>query len=292
MPSLLAVPNFSEGRDQPTIDALKAAVAPARLLDVHSDRDHNRTVLTLTAATGELAAAITRTAAAAIDRIDLRSQQGAHPRVGAIDVAPIVFQTPADRGAACAEALLLADRLGSELKLPVFLYGLLTDNTRTRSQIRRGGPAGLAARLADGQLRPDFGPLKLHPAAGGVLVGARPPLIAFNVELAPPATLEDAQRIAAAIREGGSQGLLGVRAIGVQLTNPDRPQVSINVEDYELTPLRAVIEAIEPHTTIARAELVGLPPRAALEGLPEQLELLNRRFLEDALAAATHPTTN
>jgi glutamate formiminotransferase/glutamate formiminotransferase/formiminotetrahydrofolate cyclodeaminase len=125
-----------------------------------------------------------------------------------------------------------------------------------------------------------------------VLVGARLPLIAFNVELAPPATLEDAQWIAAAIREGGSQGLLGVRAISVQLTNPDRPQVSINVEDYELTPLRAVIEAIEPHATIARAELVGLPPRAALEGLPEQLELLNRRFLEDALAAATHPTTN
>jgi glutamate formiminotransferase / 5-formyltetrahydrofolate cyclo-ligase len=292
MPPLLAVPNFSEGRDQPTIESLKAAVAPARLLDAHSDGDHNRTVLTLTAAPGELAAAVVRAAAVSIARIDLNAHAGAHPRVGALDVAPIVYLTPEDRGAACAEALLLADQLGRELKLPVFLYGLLTDNTRTRAQIRQGGPAGLAARLADGELRPDFGPLKPHPTAGAVLVGARPVLIAFNVELAPPATLADAQRIAATIREGGTQGLSGVRAIAVQLTNPDRPQVSINVEDYQLTPLRTVIEAIEQHTAIARAELVGLPPRAALGGLPAHIEVANRRFLEEALAAPTHLTTN
>jgi len=292
MPSLLAVPNFSEGRAQPTIEALQKAVAPARLLDVHSDVDHNRTVLTIAAAPRELAAAVTRAAQVAIERIDLTTQQGAHPRIGAIDVAPIVYLTAEDRGAACAEALALADMLGSQLSLPVFLYGVLTANTRTRAQLRQGGPTGLAARLAAAHLKPDFGPAELHPTAGAVLVSARPPLIAFNVELAPPATLDDAQRIAAMIREGTAAGLPGVRALGVQLHNPDRPQVSMNVEDFHTTPLRTVIEAIRRHATIARAEFVGLPPGAALATIPAELEIVSSRSLEDVLAAPTVPSTN
>jgi glutamate formiminotransferase len=291
MPPLLAVPNFSEGLDQSRIGALQSAVAPARLLDTHSDGDHNRTVITLTAPAGELAAAVTRTAQVAIGRIDLRRQRGVHPRIGALDVAPIVYLTSEDRGAACAEALLLADLLGSELNLPVFLYGPLSNNTRTRAEVRAAGPAALAVRIAAGDT-PEFGPPALHPTAGAVLVAARPVLIAFNVELAPPAGIEDARRIAATIREGAAHGLYGLRAIGVQLTAPNRAVVSMNVEDYHLTPLPTIVEAISTHSPIARAELVGLPPKAALAGLPDELEVAIHRSLEDALSAPEAPTTD
>src|ERR1039458_6575535 len=123
-------------------------------------------------------------------RIDQHT--GIHPRVGAIDVAPIVYRSDADRGAACAEALVLADLLGDQLQLPVFLYGILADG-RTRAQLRRGGPATLAQRIAAGELTPDFGPRRLHPTGGAVLVAARAPLVAFNVELAAPATEREAR---------------------------------------------------------------------------------------------------
>ena len=166
-----------------------------------------------------LAQAVLSGAAEAIRRVDLAAHEGIHPRVGAVDVAPIVYLDPGDRGAACAEALVLGDLLGDELELPVFLYGELAQG-RTRAELRRGGPAALAKRIQSGELRPDFGPNELHPTAGAVLVAARPPLVAFNVELAPPATLEDAKAIAARIREGGPEGLESVRAIGLWLVRP------------------------------------------------------------------------
>ena len=217
-PTLLAVPNVSEGQNQEVIDKL-ARSFDARLLDVHSDPDHHRSVFTLAGRPGELAPAVLDGARAAVGRIDLGRHDGAHPRIGAIDVAPIVYLDDRDRGAACAEALVLGDMLGDELGLPVFLYGELGGG-RTRAQLRAGGPDALAARIESGELRPDFGPPRLHPTAGAVLVGARPPLVAFNVELAPPATLEDAKAIAAAIRESGPAGLESVRAIGVWLGGP------------------------------------------------------------------------
>ena len=201
MTTLLAVPNVSEGRDAAAIAAIAAAF-DAGLLAVHSDPDHHRSVFTLAGVPGELAQAVLDGARAAVQRIDLRRHEGIHPRVGAIDVAPIVYRGDADRGAACAEALVLADRLGAELGLPVLLYGELGAG-RTRAQLRRGGPAALAARIADGELAPDFGPRTLDPRTGAVLVAARPPLVAFNVELAPPATLRQAREIAALVREGG-----------------------------------------------------------------------------------------
>ena len=190
---------------------------------------------------------------------------------------------PAARGAACAEALVLGDLLGQELELPVFMYGELAQG-RTRAELRRGGPAALAQRIEAGELRPDFGPRRLHPSAGAVLVAARPPLVAFNVELAAPATVEDAKAIAAAIRDGGPEGLPGLRAIGLWLDARGVAQVSTNVEDHRRTPLAQVVGAIARHATPSRAELVGLAPRAAFDGFPEDLPVANRRTVEDALA--------
>ena len=164
----------------------------------------------------------------------------------------------------------------------MFLYGELA-NGRTRAELRRGGPAALGQRIESDDLRPDFGPHKLHPTAGAVLVAARPPLVAFNVELAPPATLEDARSIAAAIREGGPEGLESVRAIGLWLAARDVAQVSTNVEDHRATPLAELIKAIARHATPSQAELVGLAPRRAFEGFPADLPVANRRLIEDAL---------
>ncbi|MGI8904615.1 MAG: glutamate formimidoyltransferase [Solirubrobacteraceae bacterium] len=283
--TLLAVPNVSEGRDPAVLAAIENAflATGARLLDVHSDPDHHRSVYTLAGEPGALAHAVAAGAREAMARIDLRTHSGAHPRVGAIDVAPIVYLRDEDRGAACAEALVLGDLLGSELELPVFLYGVLAGG-RTRAALRGGGPATLAARIAAGELRSDFGPGDLDPSAGVVLVAARPPLVAFNVELQVPASLRDAGAIAAAIREGGAEGLPSVRAIGVWLERRGVAQVSTNVEDHDRTSLAAVLRAIRRHAPIAAAELVGLAPRAAFEGFPQEVPVAGRRLVEEALA--------
>jgi glutamate formiminotransferase / 5-formyltetrahydrofolate cyclo-ligase len=283
-PTLLAVPNVSEGRDSAAIRTLATAF-DARLLDVHADADHHRSVFTLAGRQGELAGSVLSGAAEAVHRVDLTCHDGIHPRVGAIDVAPVVYLAPGDRAAACAEALVLADLLGHELRLPVFIYGELAGG-RARADLRRGGPAKLAERIAAGELRPDFGPAELPARAGAVLVAARPPLVAFNVELAPPADVEDARAIAARIREGGPEGLESVRAIGLWLAATGVAQVSTNVEDHRRTPLARVVEAIARHAAPRRAELVGLAPRAAFEGFPDDLPVANRRTIEDALAAS------
>ena len=277
--TLLAVPNFSEGQDRSAIDAIAGAFA-APVLDIHSDRDHHRSVFTLAGPPGGLAQAVVAGTREAMNRIDVGAHEGVHPRVGALDVAPIVYLGERDRGAACAEALVLADLLGSELQLPVFIYGQLAGG-RTRAELRRGGPANLGARLERGELSPDFGPRHLHESAGATLVAARPPLVAFNVELGHSATLEDAKVIAARIREGGPEGLRGVRAIGLWLTETRTAQVSTNVEDHLATPLRAVVDAVRNHAAVAGTELVGLAPRAAFDTFPEDVPVRNKRILED-----------
>jgi glutamate formiminotransferase len=282
---LLAVPNFSEGRDPDRIAAIAAAAASTpgvALLDSHSDPDHNRSVLTLTGPAGSLQEAVVRSAAAAIEIIDLPHHDGVHPWVGAIDVAPIVFLDQHERGTACAEALTLADRLGNELALPVFLYGALTDGAVTRADVRRGGQGTLRARIESGELRPDFGPRRLHPRGGAVLVAARPPLIAFNVELAPPADLRTAKRVAAQIREGGEEGLPTLRAIGLELPHRGHvAQVSMNLEDHTAVSLAQVVAAITRYARPLRAELIGLAPGAAFDGFPEDLPVANLRFIEE-----------
>jgi glutamate formiminotransferase/glutamate formiminotransferase/formiminotetrahydrofolate cyclodeaminase len=192
--------------------------------------------------------------------------------VGALDVAPIVHVDDAARGAACAEALVLGDLLGRELDLPVLLYGALAGG-RTRAELRRGGADALGDRLRHGELHPDFGPGDRHPTGGVALVAARPPLVAFNLELAPPATLDDARRIAARIREGGPEGLAGVRALGLELAQRRIAQVSTNVEDPRVTPLRAVVEAVRAHAPVAAVELVGLAPAVAFADFPEDVPI-------------------
>jgi len=286
--TLLAVPNVSEGRDAEVLAAIGAAFASVpgvRLLTQtpHADPDHDRAVFTLAAAPGCLAEGLVAGARETVARIDLAHHDGLHPHVGALDVAPVVFLDDARRGAACAEALVVADRLADELGLPVFLYGLLGGG-RTRAELRRGGITVLAARMRAGELVPNFGPAEPHPAAGAVLVAARPPLVAFNLELAPPATLEDARRIAGLIREGGEEGLPGVRAIGLELADRGRvAQVSVNVEDHRATPLADLLTAVARHADVTEAELVGLAPRAAFDGWPADVAVRNRATIEDAL---------
>jgi glutamate formiminotransferase/glutamate formiminotransferase/formiminotetrahydrofolate cyclodeaminase len=258
------------------------------LLDTHSDLDHNRSVYTLAAPQGAIATAMLRGAAATVERVDVmqRDDGGQHPHVGALDVAPIVYLGGATRGAACAEALVLADRVGAELEVPVFLYGELAGG-RTRAELRRGGVRGLEQRMAtDESVRPDFGPPRLHRSAGATLVAAREPLVAFNLCLSPPASVDDACAIAEAIREGGADGMPGVRAIGVALGD-GRAQVSMNIERPLELPLAIVTEAVARHAPLASAELVGLAPSAAFEGFPEDLRLQGfdpeRHLIENAL---------
>jgi glutamate formiminotransferase/glutamate formiminotransferase/formiminotetrahydrofolate cyclodeaminase len=280
MPTLLAVPNVSEGCAQETVQAIGAAFAGSvgvRLLDVHSDSSHQRSVYTLAGKPGTLADALLAGARVVAERVDIRDGRGVHPHVGALDVVPVVYLDGKSRGAACAEALVVADRIGHELEIPVFLYGALAGG-RTRAQLRRGGIKGLGASMASGDCLPDFGPSRLHPSAGAVLVAARPPLVAFNVQLAPPATLQDARRIAALVRDGGSEGLPGVRAIGVALRmrgdgHDPTVQVSTNVEDPATIPLATVVDAVARHAPVASAELVGLTPQAAMLGFPAELPM-------------------
>jgi len=263
---LEAVPNFSEGRDSAVIDAVAAALGGgARLLDVHSDEDHNRSVFTLVGDDASLVDALLAGIACARERIDLRRHEGVHPRIGAADVVPLVPIRPDDMERARAAALTLARRIGDELGLPAFLYAEVGDG-RGPAFFRRGGPAQLQERIDAGELTPDFGPETLDPSAGGVIVGARRPLIAFNVNLAD-ATVEIAREIAAVIRERGG-GFPGVRALGLDLPRAGRAQVSMNVEDWEAAALHDIVAAVEREAaargvSVDGAELVGLMPAGA-----------------------------
>ena len=279
--TLLAIPNVSAGRDPETVAAVARAF-DARLLDLHTDPDHNRAVLTLAGRTGELAPAVAAGARRVLELIDLRAHEGIHPRVGALDVAPIVYLRDSSRGQACAEALVLADLLGDEVGLPVFLYGELAGG-RTRAELRHGGPEALAKRVREGELAPDFGPRALDPTKGAALVSARPPLIAFNLELAPPATLQQARDIAARIRDGGTEGLRGVRALGLWLQRRSVAQVSTNIEDYRSTSPYEVVAAVARRAPVQALEFVGLAPEAALERLPRDIPARGLRSIEDAL---------
>jgi glutamate formiminotransferase / 5-formyltetrahydrofolate cyclo-ligase len=289
-PLLLSVPNVSEGADAATIDAIGRAFAPARLLDLHTDPDHGRSVYSLAAPQGELAEALVNGARAAIARIDLRRHRGLHPHVGAVDVAPVVYTDESSRGAACAEALTAAALIGDELELPVFLYGDLatTEHNRERANIRRGGPDALAERLRTNELQPDYGPAESHESAGAVLVTARPPLIAFNVDLQTD-DVELAKRIASRLRESGG-GPPGVRALGLYLPARGRAQVSFNVHDHTRVPLSTLVEEVAEEAPIAEAELVGLAPAAAFDGFPPDVPLRNfdpdRQLIENALRSS------
>jgi glutamate formiminotransferase len=264
---LESVPNFSEGRDVAVVEAIGAALAAhARLLDVHSDVDHNRSVFTIVGEEQELVDALLAGIACARDRIDLREHVGAHPRIGAADVVPIVPVRAEDMGRARETGLELARQIGGELGLPAFLYGELAPGCGP-AFYRSGGREELQRRIDAGELAPDFGPAQLHPSAGGVIVGARRPLIAFNVNLAGGASVEVAREIARVVRERDG-GFPGVRALGLELLEAGHAQVSMNVEDWEAAALHEIVEAVEREAAkrgveVAGAELVGLMPAGA-----------------------------
>jgi glutamate formiminotransferase len=262
---LESVPNFSEGRDRATLDAIAGALsAKARLLDVHADADHNRSVFTLVADENDLLDALVAGIACARERIDLRQHQGAHPRVGAADVVPMVPVRPSDMERAKRAALALAERVGGELELPVFIYGELAPG-RGPAFFRADSLEGLRRRVESGELAPDFGPARIDERSGAVLVGARRPLIAFNVNL--HGELAAAREIASAIRERDG-GFPGVRALGLELPRAGLVQVSMNVEDWEAAALHDLLAAIDREAAargvgIVGSELVGLMPGGA-----------------------------
>jgi glutamate formiminotransferase len=289
---LESVPNFSEGRDRATIDGLGEALGSrARLLDVHSDPDHNRSVFTLVGSAEELVDSLLAGIGLARERIDLRRHEGAHPRVGVADVVPFVPLAPGEMERAREAALALAERVGGEVGLPVFLYGELAPG-RGPAFFRRGGVEELARRVEAGELRPDFGPGRLDERAGAVLVGARRPLIAFNVNLR--GSREAAREVAASVRERDG-GFPGVRALGLELLAAGLVQVSMNVEDYEAVALHEIVERIREEAKARGAEVVGselvglMPAGAALAAAGAMLgidgfdasRVLELRLLED-----------
>ena len=297
MPTLLAVPNVSEGRDPARIEALAAAFGggPARLLDRHTDPDHDRTVFTLAGEAAALRESLLDGARAAIETIDMSSYAGVHPAIGALDVCPLVWLGPGEREPAIAEALSLAEVRGA-VGVPVFLLGApaAAPARRERAYFRAGGPAELWLRMESGELRPDQGPAEPHPSAGATLVTARPPMAAFNVEL-DSGDVEVARAVAAALREAGG-GLPGVRALGLELSS-GRAQVSTNVHDPFAVPLAEVVDRVRElaaplGAAPLEAELVGLVPEVALAGYPAEVPIRGfdpaRQTIERRLADADH----
>jgi glutamate formiminotransferase len=267
------IPNISEGRRDDVVAAIAAAAVKAApgvvLLDRTSDPDHNRSVLTFLGDGEPLVAAMTALVEASLGAIDLRSHKGAHPRLGAVDVIPFV---PV-RGATAAECVVLAKSLGKTLaerfSLPVYLYEDAASSAERQNlaTIRKGEFEGLAKKMQDPAWKPDFGPSAPHPSGGAVVVGARAPLIAYNVNLAT-SDLAVADRIAKAIRHL-SGGYRFVKAMGVKLEARGQVQVSINMTNFEKTPLHRVFETVrseaERHgVAVVGSEIVGLVPQAAL----------------------------
>ena len=245
------------------IDAIAGAAGDA-LLDVHSDPHHNRSVLTLVGVDAALDVAV-----AAIESIDIREHAGVHPRLGAVDVVPFV---PLE-GSTMNDAIAARDAFAARVGVPCFLYG---PDTRTLPEIRR---------RAWRDLVPDVGGTEPHPTAGAACVGARAVLVAYNVWLAPPATVEDAKRIATEVRRPGV-----LRTLGLQVG--DRAQVSCNLIEPSVCGPDAVFDAVAERAGVAGAELVGLVPDAVLRAIPSDrwssLDLSPARTIEARLAGGPH----
>jgi glutamate formiminotransferase len=266
------IPNFSEGRDRAKIEEIASkvrAVEGIRVLDLSSDADHNRSVLTFVGAREAVGDAVMALLEAAIPRIDLTRHQGGHPRIGAVDVIPFV---PV-RNATTADCVELARSVGrqvaEEFGVPVYLYedAATSDGRRNLSNIRKGQFEGLADKMTSPEWKPDFGPDRPHPTAGACVIGARMPLIAYNINLATP-DLSVADRIARAIRHIGG-GFRYCKAMGVELKDRGIVQVSINMTNYQKTPLHRVFECVRSEAArygvnVVGSEIVGLTPAEAL----------------------------
>jgi glutamate formiminotransferase len=279
---LECVPNVSEGRRPEVVARLVAAAASAAgvsLLDVSSDTDHNRSVLTLAGSADALHAALLALYAAALVEIDLTRHQGVHPRIGAVDVAPFVPLGETPMAVAVAAAERLAREVAARFALPVYLYEKAARRPERRSlaDIRRGGFEGLAAKITDPAWRPDFGPARIHPTAGATVIGARFFLIAFNAVLDTP-DVQIARAVARQVRES-SGGLPAVRAMGVYLASRDRAQVSMNLVDFRQTSVLTALDHVRREAAalgarVVETEVIGLvPEEAALGVVREALQL-------------------
>jgi len=267
-----AVPNISEGRRENVVQEIAAAfgsVPGVVLLDVSSDASHNRTVLTAVGEPDALVDAALALYASALDHIDLRTHRGEHPRLGAVDVFPFVPIENVDMQECVALARRVGHEVATRLNIPVFLYEeAALDPARTDlAAIRKGEFEGLAAKLRDPAWKPDFGPKAPHPSAGATVIGARVPLIAFNVNLGTD-RLDVAKAIAKSVRHS-SGGLRFVKALGIDLAEKKQVQVSMNLTDYRKTPIFRAFELVRLEAErygvpVVGSEVVGLVPAAAL----------------------------
>jgi glutamate formiminotransferase len=271
MATIECIPNISEGRRGDVLERCAQAIREtgARLLDVKSDFSHNRTVYTFAGDAASVQEAVFSLFDQAVKAIDLRQHSGEHPRLGAVDVVPFV---PIE-GVTMAECVALSKAVAAELArrydLPVYLYeeAASTPARRHLEDIRRGEFEGLAAKMEQPEWRPDFGPARPHPSAGASVIGARMALIAYNINLATD-RIEVAKQIAAAVRQS-SGGLRFVKAMGVELADRGMVQVSMNLTNFEKTPIFRVFELVKREAarhgvSVAESEIVGLVPAAAL----------------------------
>ena len=266
------VPNISEGRRAEIVAAIAAAVRRvpgARLLDFSSDASHNRSVITMAGDAGPLKAAVLALFDAAVGLIDLRTHTGEHPRMGAVDVVPFVPIEGATMDDCVALAKDTAQSVAERFAMPVYLYEEASINPLRKNleDIRRGEFEGLAAKMATDGWVPDYGPPTPHPTAGATVIGARMPLIAYNINLSTD-RIDVAKKIAAAVRFS-SGGFRYVKAMGVTLADRGIVQVSMNLTNYEKTPILRVFEAVKREAekygvSVLESEIVGLVPAAAL----------------------------
>jgi glutamate formiminotransferase / 5-formyltetrahydrofolate cyclo-ligase len=289
-----SVPNVSEGRRLDTVARLAnaiSAVSDVHLLDQTSDSSHNRSVFTLAGPAGAVSNALERLVSAAIDEIDMNAQSGEHPRIGAVDVIPFVPLGDTTMDDAIEIARNFGKRLAERFDLPVYLYAeAATRGERVKlADVRRGQYEGLKSEISQRGREPDFGPSRMHPTAGAVAVGARPFLIAYNINLESP-DKDLAVRIARRIRESGG-GLSKVQANGFFIEELGRAQVSMNLLDFRTTPLWRVwetvrAEAAEDGIELAESELIGLAPLAAFLDVADHADEPTEAPIDDRLAVA------
>lgn len=294
-----SVPNVSEGRRLEVVDRLAAAITSVPgvfLLDRTSDASHNRSVFTIAGEDADVTAALEQLVAASIVEIDMERHRGEHPRIGAVDVVPFVPLADTSMAACVELARRFGQRIATRFELPVYLYAeaaLRGDRVRL-ADVRRGQYEGLKAEIGQHGREPDFGPARMHPRAGATAVGARPFLIAWNVNLATD-DVELAKRIARRVRESGG-GLPKVQANGFRVEEPERghpvrAQVSMNLLDFSVTPMWLVWETVaglaaEDGVEAAESELIGLAPLAALLDVADHAGTDPGATVEERLATA------
>jgi glutamate formiminotransferase / 5-formyltetrahydrofolate cyclo-ligase len=292
------VPNISEGRRAEVVATITNAlgrIEGVRVLDVQSDASHNRSVLTLAGEPGPLKEAVLKLFEHAVGAIDLRTHKGEHPRLGAVDVVPFIPIEGATMEACVALAREVAQDVATRFDLPVYLYeeAASSPGRRNLEDIRRGEFEGLAAKMQQPEWKADFGPSQPHPSAGATVIGARMPLIAYNINLATN-RLDVAKKIAAGIRMS-SGGYRYVKAMGIALEDRGVVQVSMNLTNYEKTPMFRVFETVKREAArygvnVLESEIVGLVPSAALTQAAEfYLQLAgfsSQQVLENKLRGA------